>query len=86
MQEEHVITLADLRYLSIECPQCRTRVILDMQEKSAVAEKYGWFAPQKCPGCQADYDSGLRLGIDRLQQLYKPLLDFPGVVTFRAKP
>ena len=85
LRKELVVGIEELRYVSIECPQCRTRVVLDMQERSAMAEKYDWFAPAKCPGCQVDYDSGLRDALNRLQKLYRPLRDFAGSLSFRAE-
>lgn len=84
MHRELIIHLEDLRYAAIECPHCHTRVILDLKERSAVAEKYNWFTPKACPGCQVDYDSELRRNLDRLQNLYGPLLAFAQALTFRS--
>lgn len=67
------VSICDLRYICIQCPQCKTRVILDMKERSAVAEKHDFFAPMECPGCRGQYDSALRETIDKLQKLYGPL-------------
>ena len=82
MHKQFIVSLSDLRFVRIECPQCRTKVILDMQEKSALAEKHGFFAPKECPGCRSEYDSALRNSVDALQRLYKPLLEASGKVNF----
>ena len=63
MHKQFVVSLADLRYVRIECPQCKTKVILDMQEKSATAEKNNFFAPKECPGCRNDYDSAIAASV-----------------------
>lgn len=53
-----------------------------MQEKSAEAQKHGFFAPKQCPGCRNDYDSGVRNAVDELQRLYKPLAEAAQSISF----
>jgi ribosomal protein S27E len=86
VHKELVFSIADLRYVSITCPHCRTQVILDMQEKSAFAEKHGFFAPLKCPGCKADYDSAIQPAVDDLQHAWQSLLKLGDRIGFRGEP
>lgn len=79
MRQEPVVSLTDLRYVSIECPLCRTRVVLDMAEISEHAKKEGVFAPAECPGCRVRYDTAIRPGIDQFQQAYQKLVPIAGI-------
>jgi len=82
VRKEVVISIADLRYVCIECPQCQTKVILDMEQKAAFAEKHGIFAPKECPGCHSAYDSAIQPNIDQLQRAYQSLLEIADRITF----
>lgn len=86
MHKELVTSIADLRYVCIECPHCRTKVILDMREKSSFAEKQGIFAPKSCPGCHSPYDSAIQPNVDNLQRAYQSLLELADRISFRSEP
>ena len=86
MYQETVISMADLRYVGIECPHCRTRVILDMKETAALAVEHGIFAPRICPGCRTPYDSAIQPNIDNLQRAYQSLLEIADSISFRGEP
>lgn len=86
MHKEVVISIADLRYVSIECPVCKTRVVLDMKQKAPFAEKHGFFAPKKCPGCQSSYDSAIQPNVDSLQEAYQSLMQIADRISFRGEP
>ena len=85
MHKETVVSILDFRYVVIDCPQCRTKVILDMKERSALAEKHNFFAPKDCPGCRSEYDSAMRGTIDSLQRMYRSLLQFSDRITFQGE-
>ncbi len=86
MEQEVVISVADLRYVCIKCQHCNTQVILDMADPSEVARKYAnAFTPASCPGCQSEYDSAIRPGIDSLQRAYMELLKIEKQIAFRGK-
>lgn len=85
MHKELVISIADLRYVAIACRSCRTKVILDMKEKSEHAKRHGYFAPLDCPHCKERYDSAIRPGIDAMQHAYQSLLELEGQITFRGE-
>ena len=85
MRKETWVAVTDLQYVAIECPQCHTQVVMDMKEKSAMAQKYGFFAPKDCPGCRTPYDSAIRETVDELQKLYSDLLKIEARLSFRGE-
>lgn len=86
MRKELVVSLADLRYVSIECPTCRAVVTLDMKERSAFAQREEIFAPKKCPGCFTPYDSAIQPSIDKFQKCYEALAPIADRIAFRGEP
>lgn len=82
MRKQTVISLSDFRHVSIECPHCHTRVILDMGKPSGFATQHGSFSPVKCPGCNADYDSSITPGINALQRAFAGLAAMATHITF----
>ncbi|MGH7487071.1 MAG: hypothetical protein ACRD9L_21655 [Bryobacteraceae bacterium] len=86
MRKQILISIADLRYVSIECPQCRAQVVLDMKERSAFAEKHGLFAPPECPACHTPYDSAIQPNVDNLQRAYQSLLKIADRIRFHGEP
>lgn len=85
MHKELVISIADLRYVCILCPHCQTKVVLDMKEKAPFAAKHGIFAPKKCPGCYAEYDSAIQPNVDDLQRAYQSLIEIADRISFRGE-
>ncbi len=71
MRKQIVISLADLRFVSVECPECRTVVTMDMQEPHEFAQKHDAFTPKECPGCSRQYDSAIRPNVDKFQKAYQ---------------
>jgi hypothetical protein len=84
MQSNFVISLADIRYVDIHCAQCPTVVTMDMKDDKPFNERPGAFAPKTCPGCQKNYDSAIKTGIDGFKSAYQTLLNVPLSVTFRS--
>jgi hypothetical protein len=69
MHEETVVALSDLQFVCIECPHCKTRVILDMDRQF---EHSGgmFFAPDTCPGCRKPFDSAVPGNLNTLQRAF----------------
>jgi hypothetical protein len=87
MHKELVVSLADLRFVSITCPTCRTVVTLDLKEPSEFAQKHdGAFSPKQCPGCRQDYDTAIRPSIDTFQRAYGSLIKIADRISFRGEP
>jgi hypothetical protein len=85
IKTQAIISLEDLRYVSIECPLCKTSVTLDMKETlGELPQKYGFFAPKDCPGCKQPYDTAIRPSIDGFRNSYRSLLEIADRVTFRS--
>ena len=84
LHKQFVVSLADLRYVSISCPRCKTRVVLDMEEPSEFSRKHGNFAPKECPGCRDDYDTAIRPAVDGFQRAYQSVLEIADRITFQG--
>jgi hypothetical protein len=73
MHKQIVLSLADIHHVSVGCPHCATKVLLDLRKKSEHAEKYGTLLTNQCPGCRKSYDSALGQAVTALQQAYDSL-------------
>ncbi len=85
MRKAFVISLADLRFVSVACQHCRTRVLLDLQQPSEHAMKIGELLPDECPGCRKHYDSALVPGLLALQSAYRDLLKIEKQIEFQTE-
>jgi hypothetical protein len=86
MHKQLVVSLADLRFVSIECPLCKTVVTLDMKEPHELAQKYdNAFCPKDCPGCRKQYDSAIRPNVDSFQKSYQALGEIADRISFRGE-
>ncbi len=83
MTKEVVVSLSEIRYVSVACGNCTTRVVLDLQDKSDHAKKYGLILSGECPGCRRTYDSAMNPGLSELQRAYDSLLPIEGNISFR---
>ena len=73
MHAEFFISLSDLRFVSIRCPHCGTRITLDMaQDDFSVGGRY-IFGPESCAGCRKPFDSTVAQNINALHAVYKGL-------------
>ncbi len=86
MHKELVFSLADLRYVSIECARCKTKLVLDMKEVSDFSRRHGVFAPKDCPGCHEAYDPAIRPSVDAFRDAYKNLTDIGDSIRFLGNP
>jgi hypothetical protein len=84
MKSDVLILLEDICFVEIHCSHCGTFVTMDMKEEKPIIGRPGAFAPKTCPGCQKDYDSAVRTGVDGFKSAYQTLLNFPSSVTFRG--
>lgn len=85
MRKQMIVGLGDFRYVSIECPRCHTRLVLDMQKRE-FANEHNFFTPKICPGCSSNYDSAIQPNVDRLQVAYEGLMEIADRVTFLSEP
>ncbi len=85
MKKEFVISLADLRHISVECPHCKASLTIDMQHPSEFAAKYSVFVPKECPACRVQYDSAIQPSVSSFVNAYKGVMTIAGRITFRAE-
>jgi len=87
MEKETVLSLYDIRHVSITCPHCGAQVILDMTAYKANFEadivSRRPFTPDGCPDCKLHYDS-LGRSLDHFQEAYALLSVTKGVVAFHV--
>ena len=85
MQREFIVSLADLRYVTITCPQCRTQVTLDMKEPSEFSKNHEYFAPSKCPGCHNLYDTAIAPAVNGFQRSYELVSAIADRISFKGE-
>jgi hypothetical protein len=86
MHTEFIISLNDLRFVSIECPHCGTRVTLDMSREDFSVGGRNVFGPEACAGCRKAFDSTVARSVDALHRVYKDLPEAVGkCITFSGR-
>lgn len=71
MHKELLLSLSDIRYISIGCPSCATRVVLDLGEAPAVDRNTGDpILPRACPNCRSPFDSALISAVRTLREAF----------------
>ncbi len=85
MKKQMLISIRDLRFATLVCTQCETRVTLDFASQFQPASGPRPFEPpQKCPQCGQRYDSNVPDAIKTLHQVYRALAGVD-VVTFTTE-
>ena len=82
MHRQFVLSLSDLRYISINCKKCSASVTLDMTRESDHQKQYG-FAPMVCPACKQGYDTAIR-NLSGFRHAYQSLLCVADQLTLRS--
>lgn len=83
MKTQISVSLADLRYVSIHCPGCRTVVTLDMKKPSEFSKTHDMaFCPAECPGCREKYDTAIRPAVTTFQKSYESLVEIADRISF----
>jgi hypothetical protein len=90
MSKELVISVGDLRYLSVDCAHCKTNVTVDLGYKPPPPQA-GELAPEQvvplsqCPTCRNLFDSRIPENIDSLRAIYLDLVKHKVQVSFRVR-
>ena len=86
MYKELVCSLADIRYVSVSCQHCKTRVLLDLKEPTEFSKMHdNAMLPKECPGCRKGYDTALGVGLDALQKAYVELARIERCIGFSVR-
>ena len=87
MQKEFAVTLKDLRFISIRCQHCDTRVVLDLAHEDFNVGGKSFFCPTSCPGCRIPFDSSIPENVNNLHRVYRAIPEgVRDAITFRAEP
>ena len=84
MHKQIVISLSDMRYISIGCPTCNSVLTLDMSQKVDPDSRYHTFLPTSCGVCQTQYDTAL-VNINGLHGIYQSLGKVADRITSRGE-
>ena len=82
MQRQLVVSLGDLRYVSVECAHCGSSVTLDMKQQTEHQTRFG-FAPAVCPVCQKPHDTSMQ-NLEGFSIAYRALLGVADRITLRG--
>ena len=85
MRDEAIVSVRDLRFATLLCRHCNTRVTLDLDAEFE-APRTPFRALRECPRCANPYDSAVPLAIETIQKGYKALAGLGDAVTFTAPP
>ena len=72
MKTQLLVSMHDLRYATISCPHCFTRVILDF-ESEFQPPRSPFVCPTECPRCNSHFDSAVPKAVESMQSAYKAL-------------
>lgn len=78
MRSQNVVSIEDLRFATIACRHCNTRLALDL------SVEFSLDPPRECPRCRNPFDSAIPAALGALQRAYKALAPLGEAVTFTA--
>jgi len=84
MHKQLLLTLADVRFVTVGCQHCTTKVTIDLKEKSEYAEKFNILLANQCPGCRKNYDSAVGHALTALQQACDALAAVGKYISFQV--
>jgi len=82
MNKQIAVSIKDLRYATILCRTCNTRVTLDLAMEFPPNGHMPFSTPKECPRCDARFDSVIPGAIDNMQKVYQALAEIGDAVTF----
>lgn len=86
MHEQTVVSIKDLRFATLACAHCHTRITLDLELEFEVPGRPRFLVPRQCPRCSGPLDSAVPSAIEAVQKVYKALVDLRGALTFSGEP
>jgi len=83
MHEQFVVSISDLRFATLFCRHCNTRVSLDLDaEFEPGGRREPFRSPRECPRCANPYDSAVPEAVNSMRKVYKALASLGNAVTF----
>ena len=86
MHDQFVVSIEDLRFVTMLCRHCNTRVTLDFSAEFDPGgnRKLAFAPPSECPRCSNRFDSAIPAAVDSMQKAYKALVGLGDAVTFTS--
>lgn len=88
MRDQFVVSVEDLRFLTLFCRDCHTKVTLDLEMEfdPAGPHKKTFDSPKSCPRCANSFDSAIPEAVNSMQRVYRALAQLGDAVTFAVAP
>lgn len=90
MHQQNVCSVLDLRYVCVACQNCKTKVIIDLEEFATLLNKHRTAALAQdkpvCPGCDQEYDSAVKPGLRAVRTAFELLRPISDRITFLGEP
>jgi hypothetical protein len=88
MLKELIVSIADLRYASVTCAHCKTKVTVDLSylpqpQPGKIPEEI--LPLSQCPTCRAMFDSRIPENIGNLRKTYQNLVANGVLVSFQVQ-
>ena len=85
MHHQTIVGIQDLRFVTLHCRHCNTRLTIDLEVEREFRDPRAHFsAPRECPRCEAAFHAAIPPAIEGLQKVYKALAAIPDIVTFTS--
>ena len=85
MREQTIVSIQDLRFATLYCRDCNTRVTLDLDaEFKPESDRPPFEAPKECPRCANRFDSAVPEAINNIRKGWKALSRLDNAVTFES--
>jgi hypothetical protein len=84
MHDDVIVSVSDLRFVTLACRHCNTRVTLDL-EAEFEPPRAPFRSPRECPRCGNPFDSAVPGAAELMQRVYKAVAGLGGDVTFTVK-
>jgi hypothetical protein len=81
MHDQIVVSVQDLRLVTISCSHCNTKVTLDL-EMDFEPPRAPFHVPTECPRCGSRFDSAVPRAVEGMYKVYKALAQLGAAVTF----
>ena len=82
MTEQKIVSMKDLRFATIICSRCSTRVTLDLAVDFATNDRDRFKCPDQCPRCGMMYGNVIPESVNALQKVYQNLSKVGNAVSF----